>query len=424
MGGLRVQCGVLSSRTFFVRKGPLQTILGRGEPHRQILLAALLALAQWACGGGTSGGTTTPPPPPPPPAQPLQVILEGVVTGLDAPVDLQHAGDNSGRLFIVERRGTIRIVRNGTLLAAPFLDIQSRVNMQGEGGLLGLAFHPGYAQNRRFFVNYTTTSNPLRTVIAEFRASSANPDLADPAETILLSVEQPFSNHNGGQLAFGPDGFLYIALGDGGGGGDPQENAQDRSTLLGKLLRIDADRQDPGLNYSIPPDNPFAGQSGARGEIWAYGLRNPWRFSFDRSTGRLFLGDVGQDRFEEINLIERGRNYGWDVMEGRECFEPPAGCDMTGLELPIFDYGRADGRSVTGGHVYRGGAIPRLAGTYVFGDFISGTIWGLQQDAQGNWVRTELLRTGRSISSFGVDQAGEIYVVDIAGAVLRIREAP
>jgi glucose/arabinose dehydrogenase len=177
------------------------------------------------------------------------------------------------------------------------------------------------------------------------------------------------------------------------------------------------------LNYAIPPDNPFAGQPGARGEIWAYGLRNPWRFSFDRPTGRLFLGDVGQDRFEEIDLIQRGRNYGWDVMEGRQCFEPPSGCDMTGLELPIFDYGRSDGRSVTGGYVYRGAAIPRLAGTYVFGDFISGIVWGLQQDAQGNWQRTELLRTGRSISSFGTDQAGELYVVDISGTVLRLREA-
>lgn len=386
-----------------------------------MLLLMLLAWAQWACGGGGSG-TSAPPPPPPPP--PLQVTLEPVVTGLASPVDLQHAGDNSGRLFLVERRGTIRILRNGALLASPFLDIQSRVDTQGEGGLLGLAFHPGFAQNRRFFVNYTTTSSPLRTVIAEFRASTANPDVADPAETILLTVEQPFSNHNGGQLAFGPDGFLYIALGDGGGAGDPQENGQDLSTPLGKLLRIDVDRQDPGRNYAIPPDNPFAGQAGARGEIWAYGLRNPWRFSFDRPTGRLFLGDVGQDRFEEINLIQRGGNYGWDVMEGRQCFEPPSGCDMAGLELPIFDYGRSDGRSVTGGYVYRGAAIPRLAGTYVFGDFISGVVWGLQQDAQGNWQRTELLRTGRSISSFGTDQAGELYVVDFSGTVLRLREAP
>ncbi len=193
--------------------------------------------------------------------------------------------------------------------------------------------------------------------------------------------------------------------------------------MLGKLLRIDVDRQDPGGNYAILPNNPFVGQTGARGEIWAYGLRNLWRFSFDRATGRLFLADVGQDRFEEINLIARGGNYGWNVMEGRQCFQPPSGCNTAGLTLPIFDYGHSDGASVTGGYVYRGVQIPRLVGVYVFGDFISGVIWGPQQDAQGNWQRTERVRSGRRITSFGVDELGEIYVADIGGSVLRLRQA-
>ncbi|MCL6566628.1 MAG: PQQ-dependent sugar dehydrogenase [Acidobacteriia bacterium] len=382
-------------------------------------VALLLAALLWSCGAGGDGSSAPPPPPPP---GPLQVTLETVTSSVAAPVDLQNAGDGSGRLFIVERRGTIRIFRNGTLEAGFFLDISSRVDTQGEGGLLGLAFHPAFAQNRRFFVHYTTTSSPLRTVISEFRVSATNPNVADPAETVLLTLEQPFSNHNGGQIAFGPDGFLYIALGDGGGAGDPLGNGQRLDTLLGKLLRIDVNRQDPGRNYAIPPDNPFAGQGNARGEIWAYGLRNPWRFSFDRATGRLFLADVGQDRFEEINLIARGGNYGWNVMEGRQCFQPPSGCNTSGLALPIFDYGHSDGESVTGGYVYRGAQIPRLVGVYVFGDFISGVIWGLQQDAQGNWQRTELVRSGRRITSFGVDEQGEMYVADIGGSVLRLRE--
>lgn len=287
------------------------------------------------------------------------------------PVDLQHAGDGSDRLFIVEQAGVIRVFANTSSVATAdtFLNIQNRVNDSGnEEGLLGLAFHPNFATNGYFYVNYTA-SNPRRTVVARYRVS-ANPNRADAnSEFVLLTVNQPYENHNGGQLAFGPDGYLYIGMGDGGSGGDPQNNGQDRRGLLGDMLRIDVDNPAGGLNYGIPPDNPFVGNtSGYREEIYAYGFRNPWRFSFDFVTGWLWVGDVGQGSREEIDIVEKGLNYGWRIMEGKICYSPSSGCDQTGLALPIWDYGRSSGASITGGYVYRGSRVAPLAGAYVYGD--------------------------------------------------------
>jgi glucose/arabinose dehydrogenase len=387
--------------------------MGPRTKTRSVFGLLVAAACAAACGGAV---TTTPPPGSPPPQGPSPQPALVQVAAIAAPVDIQHAGDNSGRLFFVERAGRIRVFRNGQLLAAAFLDISGQVSTSGEGGLLGLAFHPNFAQNRRFFVYYTRPGSPLVSVVSEFRASQANPDSADPAETIRFELPQPFSNHNGGQIAFGADGMLYIALGDGGGSGDPQGNGQNLSTLLGALVRIDVET---ASGYAIPPDNPFAGQADVRAEIWAYGLRNPWRFSFDRPTGRLFLADVGQSAREEINVITRGGNYGWNIMEGTICHSPSAGCDMTGLILPIHELGRDLARSITGGYVYRGTRLPQFLGAYIFGDFITGRIWTLTEQG-GAWQRTDLFQTNRQIACFGVDEMGEIYVADLAGAVLQI----
>jgi len=322
-----------------------------------------------------------------------------------------------GRIFILEQPGRIRILRSGSLSQAPFLDLTSKVEDGGEEGLLGLAFHPGFAQNQRLFVNYTRrVSGQLQSVTSEFPASPTNPDFVDPAtERILLTVNKSFGNHNGGQIAFGPDGLLYIGLGDGGGQGDPEGNGQNSNVLFGKILRINVDS---GTPYGIPADNPFA-NGGGRPEIFALGFRNPWRFSFDQPTGRLFVGDVGEKTREEVDIVTRGGNFGWNRMEGTVCFEPPTGCDQTGLTLPIHDYGRSDGGTIIGGFVYRGSAIPSLAGAYVFGDFLSGRVWALRESG-GSWTRSDLLSTGLSISSFGQDSAGELYILDYGGRLLKI----
>jgi glucose/arabinose dehydrogenase len=326
-------------------------------------------------------------------------------------------------LFVVEQAGTIRILQGGALLTTPFLDIRARVTFSGEMGLLGAAFHPAFGQNQRFYVNYVRTlvTGQIQSVIAEYRLSAADANQADPAsERILLTVNQPFTNHKGGQLAFGPDKFLYIGLGDGGSGGDPLGNAQNLQTLLGKMLRIDVDHTTGALPYAIPADNPFVAGAGLP-EIWAYGLRNPFRFSFDTATGQLFAGDVGQNLFEEVDILQKGGNYGWNVMEGLHCFNPATGCNTAGLMLPIAEYGRLEGFSVIGGYVYHGPGIPALAGSYVFGDFGSGNIWRLTQDNSGAWQRVLLLSSGKSISSFGRDSAGELYLVDYgAGAILKV----
>lgn len=348
------------------------------------------------------------------------VALETVVSGLNDPVYVTHAGDGTGRLFAVEQSGIIRIIQNGVLLSTPLLDIRERVESGGEKGLLSVAFPPSYKANGRFFVDYTTREGrQLKTIITEYKVSASDPNLGDPAsERILLEIDQPFDNHNGGLVKFGPDGFLYIGMGDGGSGGDPFSNGQNLNALLGKLLRIDVDS---ALPYAIPSDNPFVGMSNARGEIWAYGLRNPWRYSFDRCTGRLFLADVGQDRFEEVDLIEKGGNYGWNIMEGADCFKPAAGCNMTGLKLPIAEYDHSLGCSITGGYVYRGTRYPDLIGRYFFGDYCSGRLWSLTENSSSGWTMTELLQTRLNISSFGEGEDGELYVVDYNGAIYRIK---
>jgi glucose/arabinose dehydrogenase len=372
-----------------------------------VFLTLLLA----ACGGGSS------PAPPPPP---LNFTLATVVSGLSNPLDLQRP-PNDNRFFVVEQRGTIRIIENGALQAGNFLDIQSLTNFDhAEQGLLGLAFHPNYSTNRLFYVNYTTDSGGRHTVIAEFQTMAGNPNLADPAsERILLTASQPFTNHKGGQLAFGPDHLLYLGLGDGGSGGDPLNNGQTLTVLLGKILRIGVDPPfASGLQYAIPPDNPLVGGAESP-EIWAYGLRNPWRFSFERGGTRLFCGDVGQDSFEEVDLITKGGNFGWRVMEGAHCFNPPIGCDMANKILPIAEYSHSEGIAVIGGYVYKGSAIPSLANAYIFGD-LTGKIWSLTESSANTFTRTQLLSTARTISSFGQDAAGEVYVVDLSGSVLKL----
>ena len=317
------------------------------------------------------------------------------------------ANDRSGRLFIVEQAGRIRIWAGGSLRQRPFLDLGARVLAGGERGLLGLAFHPQFAANRRFFVNYTRRPDGA-TVVAEFRASEDG-GVALPGERRLLTVPQPFANHNGGMLAFGPGGRLFIGLGDGGGAGDPDNRSQNPNSLLGKILRINVDQGQP---YATPGTNPFA-RGGGRREIFALGFRNPWRFSFDRLTGQLYVGDVGQSAVEEIDIVARGFNYGWRLMEGDRCFEPAVDCNGQDLKLPVATYAQTGGRcSITGGYVYRGLSIPALYGTYVYGDFCTGEIFGL---AGGQ--TTVLLDTDLNIASFGENRAGELYVVDLQGTI-------
>ncbi len=332
----------------------------------------------------------------------------------ERPVDLQNCGD--GRVFVVEQEGRIHVFAAdaGVTSTTVFLDIRALVDDSGnEEGLLGLAFHPNYKSNGTFYVNYTA-SNPDRTVIARYTVSSDS-NAADPASaSVVLEFSQPYSNHNGGQIAFGPDGYLYIGTGDGGSGGDPQGNGQSLSTLLGKILRIDVNT-DP---YGIPADNPFVGQAGVREEIYAYGLRNVWRFSFDPETGLLWCGDVGQNKFEEIDLIRKGGNYGWNTMEGFSCYNA-ASCDTAGLILPILDYPRSEGISVTGGHVYRGTKWPDLIGAYVYADFGTGKIWSIR--LEGNRVIHRLLvSSGLPISSFGVDASRELYLCSFDGKIYKI----
>lgn len=340
------------------------------------------------------------------------------------PLDLKFPDDGTNRLFVVEQPGAIRVFRNDSTItsAKQFLDIHDRVNDEGwEEGLLGLAFHPDYRHNGYFYVNYTA-SNPRRTVISRFTATAGDPDKADPdSETVILTFEQPYSNHNGGCLQFGPDGYLYIGVGDGGSEGDPNGNGQNLRTLLGKILRIDVDHPSGGMNYGIPPDNPFAGNnSGYREEIYAYGLRNPWRFSFDPASGRLWAGDVGQDKYEEVDIIQKGNNYGWNIMEGKHCFNPPDSCDETGLTLPIWEYDHNEGRSITGGIVYHGKRVPDLVGSYIFADFMNGRVWSMRYEEGKPPQVTKLFDSELSISSLGVDQNGELYFCAFDGNIYRL----
>lgn len=347
---------------------------------------------------------------------PARYSWEVLVSGLAAPVGITHAGDGSGRLFVVEKGGVIRILQGGELLPNPFLDITDEVGSQGsEQGLLGLAFHPDYRENGLFFVNYTDQEG--NTVIARFNRSVDNTGQAEPqSETQLLYIPQPYANHNGGQVAFGPDGYLYLGLGDGGSGGDPQGNAQSTHTLLGKILRIDVNSGDL---YTVPGDNPFTA-GGGKAEIWAYGLRNPWRFSFDRQNGDLYIGDVGQNHWEEVNYIPAGTgggaNFGWDFLEATHPFEgvPP---DSLELIQPVAEYNHDSGCSITAGFVYRGANLPEFNGVYLYGDYCSGNVWGLLQGAQGDWQDALLFENVGRIASFGEDEAGELYLVDLTGQV-------
>jgi glucose/arabinose dehydrogenase len=349
----------------------------------------------------------------------IRIWFSRVARNLSNPVFITHSGDGSGRLYIVEKGGRIKILQNGTVRSTPFLNLSAKVSSGSEQGLLGLAFHPSYVDNGKFYVNYTNTSGD--TVIAEYTRSSANPNVANPTGSTLLTIDQPYSNHNGGMLAFGPDRYLYVGLGDGGSSGDPGNRAQSLNTLLGKILRIDVDNEAGGKKYAIPPGNPFAGVSGLD-EIWSFGLRNPWRFAFDRRTGDMWIGDVGQNRYEEINRSPavngvdagKGLNYGWRVLEGNACFNPSSGCNKTGKSPPMAVYSHSSGCSVTGGYVYRGLAYRGLVGGYVFGDFCSGRIWALR--AHGPAVQAPVLMadTNLSISSFGEGPDGTIYVTDLA----------
>ena len=340
------------------------------------------------------------------------------------PVGIYSAGNGSTRLFVVEQAGVIKVFENNQNVTAAnvFLNISDRVASGGELGLLGLAFPPRFNESGFFYVYYTA-DNPLRSVVSRFSVSQVNGSQADVnSEKVLLQVQQPFSNHNGGQISFGPNGYLHIGLGDGGGEGDPSGNGQNRSTLLGKILRIDVNSASGSLNYSIPRDNPFVGNLQAyREEIYAYGLRNPWRFSFDPATGRLWAGDVGQNRIEEVDVIKSGENYGWNIMEGSLCYSPPSGCNQTGLTLPVWEYNHALGYAVTGGFVYRGVAFPELVGAYVYGDYGSGRIWSLRYSGAGTPANSELADTGLHITSFGLDQKGELYICTSEGNIYRLQ---
>lgn len=350
----------------------------------------------------------------------VQIAVDQVVaSGLVHPVQVTHAGDGSGRLFVVEQPGRIRVIKDGALLSTPFLDLTALTDDAGEQGLLGLAFHPDYGANGHFYVDYTRATDGA-TVVARYAVSDADPDRALASSGLtILTVAQPYANHNGGQLAFGPDGYLYIGLGDGGSGGDPLENGQDNTTLLGSILRVDVDQGPP---YAIPPDNPYVNATGLD-EIWAIGLRNPWRFSFDRATGDLYIGDVGQNQWEEISFQATGTpggvNFGWDCKEGTHDYEWDAFCAQQTLTDPITEYSHAEGQSVTGGFVYRGTLYPALEGLYFYADYVSGKIWSLDRDAGSTTPQLEL-DTAFNITGFGEDEGGELYIVTRDGTVRRL----
>lgn len=389
--------------------------------YRLTLLCAILLLS------GAVQAQDTPPQPiitretPPDPAN---IAWTPIATDLARPLYLTHAGDGSGRLFVVEQGGVIRILRDGAILPQPFLNVTDLltwdVNAGGytERGLLGLAFHPNYAENGFFYINYTDRDGA--TVVARYQVSAADPDRADPASAfVILRQAQPYANHNGGHMAFGPDGYLYISLGDGGSAGDPLGAGQNTNTLLGKILRIDVDSAIP---YAIPPDNPFVSNGAGLPEIWSYGLRNAWRFSFDRATGDMYLADVGQNQWEEVNFQPAdstgGANYGWNAYEATAIYN--GGLREADVVMPVTYYDHGQGCSITGGYVYRGQAIPDLQGVYFYGDWCSGRIWALYRPTELAWQALEFVDTDWQISSFGEDEAGELYVVDYGGTIYRL----
>jgi glucose/arabinose dehydrogenase len=404
------------------------------SPHPRRLALALASvglLALSACnGGGSDPGS------PPLAAVRLTRVFEGL--SFSSPVQLLQAPGDAGRWYVVEQGGIVKTFENGATPAAPttFVDLSARIDAAGEMGLLGMAFHPDWPATPEVFLNFVP-NDVLRSHVVRLSAREGNLLELDPAtEQLVLAIDQPAANHNGGGLAFGPDGFLYLGFGDGGGVGDPQNRAQTLTTLLGKFLRIDVDGT--GAGYEIPADNPFAGNAQCTlgttpaapcPEIWAFGFRNPWRWSFDRETGQLWAGDVGQSSWEEIDVVEKGLNYGWRFREGAHCFSPASGCPVPGdvengapIVDPVAEYGRDLGTTVTGGYVYRGAAVPGLRGRYVFGDFGSGRIWTREPGAPGLQME-ELLDTDLSISSFAEDLAGELYAVDYGGGLYRLDAA-
>jgi len=353
------------------------------------------------------------------------VVLKPVVSGLDSPVYVTSAKDGTGRLFVVEQSGKIRVIKDGILLPTPFLDISSMVLTGTERGALGLAFHPSFRTNGLFYVNWTRRPDG-DTAINQYRASSTNPDVAILSTSRrIITIDQPYANHNGGMITFDRYGYLFIGTGDGGSSGDPGNRAQSLNSLLGKILRINVNGTTGGIQYRIPAGNPYVAKKG-RDEIWSRGLRNPWRFSFDRVTGDLWIGDVGQAKYEEIDRSTvagsaRGRavNFGWRVMEGRHCYRPATGCNRTGKLYPVVEYTHSEGCSVTGGYVYRGAAIPSLYGRYVFADYCSGRIWTVPKGGASPMTKALLMDTDMRITSFGEDERGELYVVDHGGAIYR-----
>lgn len=393
--------------------------LSRPAPRSRCLIGAgalpVVALCLLACDEGPAAANGDPP------GDAEAVELELVAEGFDRPVHLAVAPGDTTRVFVVEQAGRIRVVRSGEVLGTPFLDVSGLITSGGERGLLSVAFHPEHGSNGRLFAFYTDPSGDARVV--EYRVGS-DPDVADPGSArVVLEVDQPFTNHNGGLVAFGPDGYLYVGLGDGGGSGDPLDQGQNAATLLGSILRIDVDGSEP---YAIPPDNPFVGHGEARPEIWAYGLRNPWRFGFDPGTGDLYIADVGERRWEEVNVEPEGAgggiNYGWNIMEASECFGGGP-CDTTGLALPVYEYRtNVEGCSVTGGEVYRGERLPELEGLYFFGDYCEGWIRsfryvnGEARDVR-DWAE---LGTPGNITSFGTDGRGELYVLTHQGRIYRL----
>jgi glucose/arabinose dehydrogenase len=354
-------------------------------------------------------------------------------SGLSNPVLLTNAGDGSGRRFVVEQTGKVRIITaGGTLLSAPFIDLTGLLSTGGEQGLLGLAFHPHFETNGYFFLNYTNTNGD--TIINRYHAAPGANTVKRTTAVRIMTIDQPYANHNGGNLAFGPDGYLYIGMGDGGSAGDPGNRAQNISSLLGKMLRIDVDHTSTGKNYRAPSSNPYVGRSGAD-EVWSRGLRNPWRWSFDMPTRRLFIGDVGQNRYEEVDRSNPGTkpagwasNYGWRQLEGNVCYNPSSGCVKTGKVMPLVAYGHVvsgtDNCAITGGYVYRGSASPVLVGGYLYGDYCSGRIWVVDasaaKPATGTLVHDAGVAPTMLISSFGQDEAGELYVCDLGGSIYQI----
>lgn len=388
--------------------------------RRMVTLVVLAALLTPFAGAGVPAAAQGA-------VEPFAIGLEPVAGGFERPLFVAEPDDGSGRLFVVEQPGRIRIVADGVVTEEPFLDITDRVEASGnEQGLLSLAFHPDYAENGEFFVGYTARSEVGTgdNTVSRFRVSADDPNRADPSsEEILLAIEDPYWNHNGGLVMFGPDGYLYVGLGDGGSQGDPLGNGQNPQTLLGSILRIDVDGTEQGLPYAIPDDNPFADGSEGRPEIWAYGLRNPWRFSFDRETGDLWIADVGQTWIEEVNRLEAGEpggaNLGWNVLEGTACFVDDE-CDPRPYLAPVAEYTHDFGCSITGGYVSRGDALPALRGVYLYADYCTGLLWGLRPDGASGWIGLGPTETGLQILSFAEDLAGNLYLTAMDGTVYRI----